>query len=889
MDNFSAQNEFYITPEGNPKDSTGLFSRGTGYGLLTLAGMPYEKSDSKIHLQAFIKDFIQRMFEAYIDNPQNSIKDIFLCSEPTIDEYNDFYDNFPNVKGIEYLNILQIKEWIDDFKRVFANEFSNFKGKLPDFIRNLSEFWKNLDKVTFHLAENKGSNAECFPFAFMVSFEYATGKSGLVKKYPLATAMKVYFNDKNSLDAVLKPITNVAEKSQLINILLNSKRIFKPTAFTAREAYQFIKDIPIFEEEKIGVRLTNNSLRSKSSKAKVSIKIGEKEKSLFGADSLCDFSVNLTIDGEKVSRDELNKLLSNKDGLVRFHGKWVEINSENINSVLQKWENRFLSPEYRNGISFLDSLKLIAGLELGNKGSIIKSEEANDVEIEAGKGLKDYLSNLTTSSNDCYELIPENLSKILRPYQKDGVVYLSKMSENSLGTCLADDMGLGKTLQVLTLISIWKKQEKLKNLPVLVVLPLTLLENWKVESNKFTPNLKIAVLHDSAMNTKEKTRFIESPADYLKGFDIALVTYNRISRLSNLADLKFPAVIADEAQAIKNPSSNQSKAVRKLKATNKIALTGTPIENSLTDLWSIFDFINHGMLGSLKSFAEYTKSIKEDYKPLRKLTKPFILRRLKTDKTIINDLPDKTEIKVYCTLSKEQAILYKRCVNELENAIESYDGDNFGRSGLVLAYLTKFKQICNHPAQFLGTGDYETEKSGKFSKLQEIAEIANAKQEKMLVFTQYREITKELQFLLAELFGRTGFVLHGGTSVKERSRMVKEFQDPDGPPFFVLSLKAGGSGLNLTAASHVVHFDRWWNPAVENQASDRSYRIGQKKNVLIHKFICKGTLEDKIDLLLTQKQELFDEILSKGTEKLLTEMSNKELLELVKFDSSSIE
>jgi non-specific serine/threonine protein kinase len=350
-----------------------------------------------------------------------------------------------------------------------------------------------------------------------------------------------------------------------------------------------------------------------------------------------------------------------------------------------------------------------------------------------------------------------------------------------------------------------------------------------------------------------------------------------------LLDVEWELVILDEAQAIKNPGANQTRAVKKLKAGAKIALTGTPVENRLSDLWSIFDFLCPGLLGSAAKFKEFQKRLErrnqDRYAPLRRLVQPYILRRLKTDKSIIADLPDKTEVKTFCGLTKKQAALYARSVEELARSLHGIEG--MKRRGLVLSYLVKFKQICNHPSHLLGDRRYDPAESGKYERLRAIGEELALRQEKALVFTQFREITEPLAAFLAEVFGREGLVLHGATPVSKRKDLIRAFEKEDGPPFFVLSLKAGGTGLNLTAASHVVHFDRWWNPAVENQATDRAFRIGQKKNVLVHKFICRGTVEEKIDELMEEKRELSDGILKGGAETLLTEMSDKELLDLV--------
>ena len=342
--------------------------------------------------------------------------------------------------------------------------------------------------------------------------------------------------------------------------------------------------------------------------------------------------------------------------------------------------------------------------------------------------------------------------------------------------------------------------------------------------------------------------------------------------------------MVDEAQAIKNPGAQQTRQVKKLQANVRIALTGTPVENRLSDLWSIFDFTHPGLLGSSKVFTQFTKRLAqaEHFGPLRSLVQPYILRRMKTDKRVIADLPDKTEIKAFCHLSPAQAALYQRAVKELAAALGDTDG--MQRKGLVLSYLMRFKQICNHPSQWLGDGAWAEADSGKFARLRELAEVIAAKQEKVLVFTQFRETTEPLAAFLGSIFGREGLVLHGGTPVAKRQKMVKQFQDDELIPFFVLSIKAGGAGLNLTAASHVIHFDRWWNPAVENQATDRAFRIGQKRNVLVHKFVCQGTAEDRIDQLIESKKQLVQDVLEGGAELQLTEMSDADLLKLVRLD-----
>jgi non-specific serine/threonine protein kinase len=410
--------------------------------------------------------------------------------------------------------------------------------------------------------------------------------------------------------------------------------------------------------------------------------------------------------------------------------------------------------------------------------------------------------------------------------------------------------------------------------------------NWKLEMQRCAPTLEACLMHPSELTTEELSAITGDAKNALAGFDLVVTTYGMLLRQPSLLELEWRLVILDEAQNIKNPSAHQTRAVKKLKSESRLALTGTPVENRLGDLWSLFDFLSPGLLGSAEKFKKFVRTLDaqehRNYAPLRNLVNPYILRRLKTDKSIISDLPDKMEMKAFCGLSRQQAALYASSVDELSRALKEVDG--MKRRGLVLSFLLRFKQICNHPSQLLGDGEYNPDHSGKFDRLRSICDEISSRQEKVLVFTQFREMTEPLAAFMQEIFDLPGLVLHGGTAVGKRQTMVDKFQQVDGPPFMVLSLKAGGTGLNLTAASHVVHFDRWWNPAVENQATDRAYRIGQHRNVLVHKFVCRGTIEEKIDKMIEEKVELADNILSGGIESMLTEMNDKELLDIVSLD-----
>ena len=497
----------------------------------------------------------------------------------------------------------------------------------------------------------------------------------------------------------------------------------------------------------------------------------------------------------------------------------------------------------------------------------------------AGPELNAVLKGLR-SPETRHETAPPDLKAELRPYQQTGYAWLRIVVRLGLGGCLADDMGLGKTIQVISLL-LDLKRDPIRKASLLVV-PASLIANWKSELARFAPVISFAVVHPSEVDGGDVGL---TNAD---SFDLIVTTYGLLVRTEWMRRHRWRLAILDEAQAIKNSGTKQTRAVKELTAGSRIAMTGTPVENRLSDLWSLFDFLNPGLLGTSKQFGSFVKRLQNapvpSFEPLRNLVRPYILRRLKTDKRVISDLPDKTEVNAYCALSKHQAALYQNAVEDLAAELKVAVG--IRRRGVVLAQLMRLKQICNHHAQASGTNDYAADRSGKFRRLAEIAEEISARQEKVLVFTQFREIADPLAEFLATLFGRPGLVLHGGTGIKKRKELVERFQREDGPPFFVLSLKAGGIGLNLTAAAHVIHFDRWWNPAVENQATDRAFRIGQRKNVLVHKFVCRGTVEERIDEMIARKRQVADEVIGGGDsgEVLLTEMDDDKLLRFVQLD-----
>jgi non-specific serine/threonine protein kinase len=506
------------------------------------------------------------------------------------------------------------------------------------------------------------------------------------------------------------------------------------------------------------------------------------------------------------------------------------------------------------------------------------------VHVGAGNALQQTLNQLRDPSSLQGAGTPLGITAELRPYQLEGMNWMAFVTGLGLGACLADDMGLGKTLQVLALLA--RRNGNSGSNPALLIIPASLLGNWKNEAEAFAPGLKLKTVHPSEISRKELQELAGDVQNRLSAYDLVVTTYSMVHRLTWLREMTWSLIILDEAQAIKNPSTRQTRAVKKLPAQARIALTGTPIENRLGDLWSLFDFLNPGLLGSSKVFQGFVKTLQareqDQFGPLRRLVGPYILRRLKTDAKVISDLPDKTETVRYCNLSKDQVKHYTHIVQSMQKSLQSVD--KMARRGLVLQTLTRLKQVCNHPSQLTGDGEFRPENSGKFNRIRELCAELAERQEKVLVFTQFREIIPALEEHLAGIFGRPGLVLHGATRVGQRSRLVEQFQEENGPPFFIASLKVGGTGLNLTAASHVIHFDRWWNPAVENQATDRTYRIGQRKNVLVHKFVTTGTIEERIDRLIEEKKELAEDVLSGSGEVKLTELPDEELLDLVRLD-----
>jgi len=844
-------------------------------------------------------------------------REIAPLAPPAEAELSALVESAPPMRGGEYLRVEVLGALWGALDQCVRAEIARHPQGAGAWLRESHPLWRMVGRVTFHLAENQRHPTH--PFAFMASYASRISSQSRIQHLPLGRALQEYAGAKNkpALINLLSPIQKAAEQSAVVRELVDSGRIFKPLPWTPADAYRLLKDVPKCEAAGVIVRLPDWWQGGHPPRPRVSVRVGQSRLAGLGADALLDFSVQTTLAGEPLTEAEWQSLLQAAEGLALVRGKWVEVDPAKLREALAQWK-KVETRARHEGLTFYEGMRLISGFHApaAEGGGEAAAEERQWSGIQPGQWLEDVLAGLRDPARRSSDVPIPGLQAQLRPYQAVGVNWLWFLSRLGLGGCLADDMGLGKTLQVLALLLRRKAEAAAAGepthsspvagagrdvptaaqdaqkpaspgrpsppLPSLLVVPASLLANWRAEIDKFTPALSFVIVHPSEAD--DSAAWLDSSA--CCPADLVITTYGMLTRLEALRQRVWDLAILDEAQAIKNPGTRQARAVKEVKATARFALTGTPVENRAADLWSIFDFLNPGLLGTATAFTRFIRARDDarqpDYGPLRAVTRPYILRRLKTDRRVIADLPEKTEVRAWCALTKTQAALYQKAVSELAEALD--DAEGIQRKGLVLAFIMRFKQICNHPSQWLGDGGYAPEASGKFARLRELAEEIADRQEKALVFTQFREITDPLAGFLGELFRRPGLVLHGGTAVAQRHKLVESFQRDDGPPFFLLTVKAGGAGLNLTQAAHVIHFDRWWNPAVENQATDRAFRIGQKQNVLVHKFVCRGTIEERIDQVIEDKKSLSTELLEGGGERLLTEMNNDELLRFVALD-----
>ena len=605
----------------------------------------------------------------------------------------------------------------------------------------------------------------------------------------------------------------------------------------------------------------------------------DKSKSYFSFDKLVEYQYELSIGGKTVSEQEWMELVQAKSSLVQFRGEWMQLDRDKMQQMLAFWKTQ---QQEHPDMTLLEIMRLAAD-----------DEEDIELDFQRDQTLAEMLARLQDKSQLEAIADPEQLQGTLREYQKRGVSWLYYLEQLGLNGCLADDMGLGKTVQVIARLvqerELAQSQEDMNVPPTLLVAPTSVVGNWRKEIQKFAPSLR-AIVHHGGERSQDTQDFKAMVAEN----DVVITSFTLARKDAKLLDqIAWHRIVLDEAQNIKNPKAGQTKAILKLSAQHRLALTGTPVENRLLDLWSIFNFLNPGYLGKEAQFKKgFEVPIQKDNNPVRsatlkRLVEPFILRRVKTDQSIIKDLPDKVEQKLYCNLTKEQASLYEATVKDVEQQLIEAEG--IQRKGLILSTLLKLKQICNHPRQFLqDESDFTPGRSHKLSRLTEMVAEVMAEGESLLVFTQFTELADALEKYLRQGCHYNTYYIHGGTHRNKREQMIAEFQDPETEPsVFVLSLKAGGVGITLTKANHVFHFDRWWNPAVEDQATDRAFRIGQKKNVFVHKFVAIGTLEERIDEMIEDKKKLAGAIVG-SDESWLTELDNDAFKQLIALNKSAI-
>lgn len=817
--------------------------QSSNWKILYFAALKEFKSEDLTF--SYLLDLTQAVFDKLLSQTDLEFSRGNTLTEFSEEELDELYEKRPLLVGDEYLNTNWIKTLISSILAVFKDEIENYSGTVESYFASFNSKLKVANRLCFHLVEKSKQDET---FAFMVTYSNENSKHIRLEK-----ALSEYKEDKQKLLSLLSPLTKLSKESGFIGSLMENGEIFYPIIIGVKDAYQVLKEIELYHSVGITTRIPN-FWKHKSSRISVSAIVGDAERPLLGLTSLLDFRPVIKVGDAELTSDEIDEFLRDTEGLRLIKGNWVEVNHEKLETI-----NWVLNSLAQQEISFGDFLF----------SSLSKEADKYDVTYKMGTWLSQLCKSLANPSLLKDIPLPSNFVATLRPYQRQGYNYLTNMYKLGLGACLADDMGLGKTIQVIALIG---SLLEAKAGPVLIVVPTSLVGNWVNEFNKFLPGTDITLFVESS----KKANALEINQG------VNITTYSLVSKVTAFKTTTFDFLVIDEAQAIKN-MTGQNKAVNALKTNHRLALTGTPIENNLGDLYSIFSFLNPGMLGSKKEFASISKQMSEQksYSKLREAIRPFILRRMKSDKSIVKDLPEKIVVKEYPVLTSYQRELYQKTVDQVSEAIEKVDG--IARRGLVLNTIMKLKQICNHPSQYSGVEEYKIEQSGKFELLKELTSKIFACHDRVLIFTQFTEIIPAIKELLESVVKAKGLVLTGSTKASQRNEIVKEFNGEKYVPFLILSLKAGGVGLNLTSANNVIHFDRWWNPAVENQATDRAFRIGQKRDVVVHTFVTSGTIEEKIDELLFHKQSLSDEILSSDTEDVkLSELSNKEFIDLIR-------
>lgn len=755
---------------------------------------------------------------------------------------------FKNVKSGHYLlkdleqkSVLKNNDMAENFSQWFDELYLGKYDVIPFF--KIEKLEDELFELKIHIKNRKTDESVLIDDLYIKDEVFGANSSDI---------SKIVEKQLNYAIKYMPELESLFEDESKLSLKLNLNEVYKIITQTAYYLQKAQIEV-ILPEELVNVIVPRASINAKVRTARagdLADLFNNTSSSSISLDDILDFSYEIAIGEEKISVEEFEKLIASSNGLIKYKDNYVLVDKDESKKIFEQ----ILKANH----SKLSRLELIHASMSGQL-----DQYDFDYDEAFANVIKDFNKPLEVE-------VPKDLKGELRPYQKTGLKWLWTNIAKGFGCCMADDMGLGKTIQVISLILKMKEENKLKK-PVLVVCPTTLMGNWMKELEMFAPNIKAAIYHGSERKLDLKN-------------DIILTTY-AIMRI-DVEELKkepWTMVIVDEAQNIKNPDTAQTLAVKSIKSDIKIAMTGTPVENRLTELWSIFDFINRGYLGALREFQKSYAIPIERFKEMTRANKlkmsvsPFVLRRLKTDKNVITDLPEKLVLNDYCYLAKPQAMLYEKTLNEMMDKISGVTGIN--RRGNIFKLITALKQICNHPHQFLKSGELSKELSGKMEKCVSLVQSIVDNGEKTLIFTQYKEMGDILTQILSDECGVTPLFFHGSLNINQREALIEDFQSNPESKVMILSLKAGGTGLNLTSATNVIHYDLWWNPAVEDQATDRTYRIGQDKNVMVHRLITLGTFEEKIDEMLKSKKDLANMAVYEG-EKIITELSDKEIYEI---------
>ena len=795
---------------------------------------------------------------------ENVPEDLFIKGEKPKNFVTDFIYNYLNYVVYKFLGIKAYK-----FKDVKSGTYmikdleqrAVMKGN--DLAENFSQWFDELylgkyDVIPFFKIEKVED--ELFRLKVHIK-NRKTDEDVLIDK--LYTEDEVFGANASDIARIVEKQLNYAirympeledlfEDESKLSLDLNLNEVYKIITQTAYYLQKAQIEV-VLPKELVNIVVPRASINAKvkTSRSKELADIfNNNSSSKISLDDILDFSYEIAIGNEKISLEEFNKLVEGQNGLIKYKNKYVLIDKDESKKIFEQVAKA--------------NFKSLSRMELIHAAMSGQIDQYDfDYDAAFAKIIQDFNKPVEVTP-------PEGLKGELRPYQQTGLKWLWTNVSKGFGACMADDMGLGKTIQVISLILKMKEENKLDK-PVLVICPTTLMGNWMKELQMFAPSLDAVIYHGAERKLDVK-------------HDVILTTY-AIMRIDveELKKQQWGMIIVDEAQNIKNPDTAQTLAIKTLKSDIKIAMTGTPVENRLTELWSIFDFINHGYLGTLrefqKSYAIPIERFKENSRAskLKMSVSPFVLRRLKTDKHVITDLPEKMVLNDYCYLAKPQAVLYEKTLNEMMEKISGFTGIN--RRGNIFKLITALKQICNHPYQFLKSGEMSKEMSGKMDKCISTVQSILDNNEKTLIFTQYKEMGDILSKVISDECNTEPLFFHGSLTVAQREDLINRFQNEDDAKVMILSLKAGGTGLNLTSATNVIHYDLWWNPAVEDQATDRTYRIGQDKNVMVHRMITLGTFEEKIDEMLKAKKELADLAVYEG-EKIITELSDDEIYQI---------